>query len=901
MGDSERTAEKEGNINLSISRERREELVQKAERHIGYDSLYVWHANINGYIIQLRTNDSHLDDFWRENWFPESMNQNPRPHGVVYAATGIYDESPGIYYNSETKTGIVFNVDKYEFVRALALGIVNDVCEEQEQLNFLRGSLIDVNGEGVAIMGETEAGVSTNAFLLLEMDRARIHSDDIIYVEQLGGEMGRISTSVSERKFFLKKELIKIFPRFQILYEKSKKENGYFMLDPWWIAGNEKYLDTTRIKLVFLLVNRPKDVMISKRLSPQEAINILTRSQQPFFNPYLLVHSEKRTKLQIGFYKNIFKFAAVYCLNVARPLLDVQKEVRRIITSKEYTEPLEEERERAKAEIDDIIAKLNLEEIRQEVENLYERTNVEQLSPEIIRKMAEMYGTKTKFNNYNFVSTVKNRSAPLTISVGSPEVVQYEMSPKQKELMKNLSKTVRAVLQYIKSAPFVCTERMMGENPYFTPKCTLFLSIHRGEMIRLAHMVNQTLFPPKENYKGPHIIIVHIPEWHEKDRQVIVFPEIGVTFVLGTDYYGEDKKGFLRMAMWFAKQQGMLGLHAGAKKIRARDAKTGEIKTFNTLIFGLTATGKTTHSCHTHDLDESDGEGIEIVQDDFVALRPDGSAIGTERGFYLKTEGINPEIQPLIYNAVTKPDAVLENVMVDYKGNVLFESDILTGNGRGIMQRDDFGKHKSPTVNLPPIKDVDGLIILMITRRNTVVPIASKLTLEQAAAAFMLGESIETSGSDPKRAGQSVREVGTNPFIVGNKGLEGNRFYDIIKGLGDKVQCYLINTGGVGEIRETNEEGVSIVKRKVNRVQIKEMASIIRGIARNNIEWVPEPYFGTLLPEAVEGVDMDRFKLEKWYSIEQIEDMVQQLKKERKEWLNSFPELSEEIKKAFPI
>lgn len=900
MVEMEQVPGKKGVIDVGISREKREELVQKAERHMGYDSIYVWNANINGYIIQLRTNEPHLDDFWRENWFPAAIDRNLRPHGVIYAATGLYDEPPGIYYNSETKTGIVFNVGNYEFVRALALGIVADVCEEQERLNFLRGSLVDINGEGVAFMGETGRGVSTNAFLLLEMDRARIHSDDIIYVEQLGGEKGRISTSVSERKFFLKKDLIKIYPRLQALYEKSKKENNHFMLDPWWIGGNEKYVDTTRIKLIFLLVNYRKDPRIAKRLTPQEAIKILTHSQQPFFNPYLMVRSSKREKLEIEFYKNIFKFAAVYYLNLAHPLLEMQKEVRRIITTKEYLEPLIEEKERAKAEIDEIISQIDLNEIRQAVEKLYNRSNVKHLSEQKIREMAEAYGTKTKFNNYNFVSTVKNRSAGLTIIVGSPEVVQYEMSPKQKELMKNLPKTMSDVLQYIKSAPFVCTDRTMGDNPYFTPRCTLYVSVHRGEMIRLAHMVNQTLFDPKENYNGPHLYIVYIPEWQEKDRQIIVFPEIGVTFVLGTDYYGEAKKGFLRMAMWFAKQQGMLGLHAGAKIIRARDAKTGKIKTYNTLIFGLTATGKTTHSCHTHDLNEADGEGIEIVQDDFVALRPDGSALGTERGFYLKTEDLNPEIQPLIYNAVTKPSAILENVMVDYKGNVLFESDILTGNGRGIMQRDDFGKYKSPSVNLPPVKDVDGLIVLMITRRNTVVPIASKLTIEQAAAAFMLGESIESSGSDPKRAGQSVREVGTNPFIVGSKGQEGNRFYEILKGLGDKVQCYLINTGGVGELREINEEGISIIKRKVERIQIKEMASIIRGIARNNIEWIPEPYFGTLVPKEVEGVDMERFKLEKWYSIEQIEEMVQQLKKERKEWLNSFPELYEEIKTAFP-
>jgi phosphoenolpyruvate carboxykinase (ATP) len=46
---------------------------------------------------------------------------------------------------------------------------------------------------------------------------------------------------------------------------------------------------------------------------------------------------------------------------------------------------------------------------------------------------------------------------------------------------------------------------------------------------------------------------------------------------------------------------------------------------------------------------------------------------------------------------------------------------------------------------------------------------------------FMLDESIITSAADPTKAGQSVREVGTNPFIVGSEGEEGNIFYRIIK------------------------------------------------------------------------------------------------------------------------
>ena len=72
----------------------------------------------------------------------------------------------------------------------------------------------------------------------------------------------------------------------------------------------------------------------------------------------------------------------------------------------------------------------------------------------------------------------------------------------------------------------------------------------------------------------------------------------------------------------------------------------------------------------------------------------------------------------------------------------------------------------------------------------------------------------------------------------------------------------IINTGGVGEIREETEEGIKVVKQKVTREEIPEMSVIIRGIARGNIEWEDEPYFGVRVPKKVEGVDMTKFDLD---------------------------------------
>lgn len=324
-----------------------------------------------------------------------------------------------------------------------------------------------------------------------------------------------------------------------------------------------------------------------------------------------------------------------------------------------------------------------LNEVLDAVNGLYDRPNVTHSTLEEIRREAERYGTRTKFGNYDFVSSVKNRSAGQTVYIGSPKVAQTRLSQRQRELIRDAQKTIERVHQYFKNAPFVCVERTMGDNSYFNPRCSLYVSIHRKEMIRLAYMVEQTLFPLRQDAPGPKLNLVYVPEWQEKDRQVLVFPEIGATYVLGSDYYGEAKKGFLRMAMWFAKQQGMLGIHAGSKIIRAKD-RTGKIRTYSMILFGLSATGKTTHACHDHGL-TAEGEGIEIAQDDVIFLKSDGSALGSERGFYLKTGYLDPVVQPIIYRAAMSRDAIFENVMVDHMGNVYFDDETLTGNGRGIM------------------------------------------------------------------------------------------------------------------------------------------------------------------------------------------------------------------------
>ena len=529
------------------------------------------------------------------------------------------------------------------------------------------------------------------------------------------------------------------------------------------------------------------------------------------------------------------------------------------------------------------------------VRGLEGQGNVRTLGLEELAEEARPFGRRTSGGGTAFFSNVRNRSAAQSVVFGGDDVKQRNLTPYQQSIDNRLGATLPVLRDYLKIAPLVCVKRTIGDNGVFEPKCTLYLSTQRQDNVRQAHLWSRTLKDFDATTPGPELNLVCIPEWPDQDRQVLVFPEDGLTIVLGSDYVGEVKMGFLRMAMWAAKHDGMLALHAGSKLLAVR--RDGGSKRYGMLLFGLSGTGKTTHSCHAHGL-TGEGEGIEVLQDDIVFLEKTGRALGTEQGFYLKTEGVGPEHQAIVHKGLGTPQALFENVMVDSNGNVDFTDFTLGSNGRAVIPRSVLAPYVTDNINLPPASELDGLIIAFITRRMTVLPIASKLTPEQAGAAFMLGESIETSAGDPKRAGQSVRVVGTNPFLIGDPTAEGNWFYDFLKANEDRVQCYLLNTGGVGQLMEPSDGGTPVLKRKPLRVEIPEMAAIIRGLAEGSIEWEKEDVFGTQTPASVDGIDMSKFRLEEFYSRDEVAEYASTLAEERREWLGRFPGLRKEVVEA---
>ena len=519
--------------------------------------------------------------------------------------------------------------------------------------------------------------------------------------------------------------------------------------------------------------------------------------------------------------------------------------------------------------------------------------NVKSVDLKWLEPRAKSVGIKTVYGSYGWRCAISSRIAPKTVYLGSEAVRLPRLTPQQEAIIAKTPEELDKVLHLVKTLPICHIRRRMGENDSYNPVCNLYISEADLINYRLGYMWGTTMFKPGKR-PGPEFTMIHIPEEHPLRQQVLVLPEHNINIALGTDYMGEDKKGFLRQAMWTADQLSMLGLHAGTKIVTVRDTD-GKLKTFGVFLFGLTATGKSTWSCHQLGLDHQKGEKTLVTQDDICFLCEDGSALGSENNFFVKTD-VEKEFQEAMYNALVDKTALYENVMIKSNGEVDFLDESLTANGRSVINRKKLKvKIKgrmvpifSKSIDLPPLENLDSLIFAFITRRNSIMTFAQELTPEQAVLAYLWGESTHSYASQPLKAGESVRIVGTDPFIVGSKANKVNRFYEIIMTLVSnypgKVKFMQYNTGGIGEIIETYEEdGIKKKRqvRKVSRVPINLMAQIQRGDLRGTNHY-EKGLLGTKEIRQAEGQGLEEWDIRKYYSDEKIGEYIADLVEGRK-------------------
>jgi len=353
----------------------RDALVAEMESHLSYENYFEWNANINGVVIQLRTNVAHLYDFWMENWYPAQLESGLEPHGIIFAVDNIPGREPRAFYNSETKTCVLVNTDNYGPLRSLAFGLVMDISERLFNVHSLRSMVVDIQGRGLALIGP-KGTKKTELFLSLIQDpRFRIHSNDVAFVRYSGN--GALTDS-AERKLFMPTDTVESYPRLAPLFDNSKCENivvhkeacqdtrcsraddcrldrgspfcfraskkSYALLDPCWIEGPSKHVKRTSLNWLFILRNdkvSPPCVAVE----PEDALRILESGEtagvrtevgplksEPYFNPHLLVATQERLEFQKSFFRRLLEKTRCYLFNSG---VGSSEDIKRIVTGEE--------------------------------------------------------------------------------------------------------------------------------------------------------------------------------------------------------------------------------------------------------------------------------------------------------------------------------------------------------------------------------------------------------------------------------------------------------------------------------------------------------------------------------------------------------------------------------------
>jgi phosphoenolpyruvate carboxykinase (ATP) len=477
----------------------------------------------------------------------------------------------------------------------------------------------------------------------------------------------------------------------------------------------------------------------------------------------------------------------------------------------------------------------------------------------------------TEFDNVVVKARVDSRSTRSTFIVDDSTNATKQTIPREE-----YQRVAAEQDAYIREADVVVVDGYIGSDPGFRTRARLIMETANANV---AGMQKQLYYPVGEDYDPatwePDTTVIYTPNLaapgYPDDRLIAVDLNENITRVLNSDYFGESKKGGLRMWNNIVYNRGGLSLHAGCKVIPLAGGPTA------VLIVGLSGTGKTTTTFTTQ-------LNSKPAQDDFIALMPGGRVYTTENGCFAKTFGLDPKFEPAIYNATTKPDAYLENVSVDADGTVDFFDTSYTKNGRTTWP---FSYVDPWPGNEVPLAE----FLLILNKNENIVPGVARLDRAQAAAYFMLGETTGTSAGGKDEEGKFLRVPGTNPFFPRDMADMGNRMLELLDS--HELKVFVLNTGRVGGTDDATSK----------KVTIPYSSAIVQAIVSGTIEWETDPDFGYEIATSLPGVDdteilQPRRLYQRQGRLAEYDQMVARLKRERREYLASFAGLDEAIVKS---
>lgn len=297
-----------------------------------------------------------------------------------------------------------------------------------------------------------------------------------------------------------------------------------------------------------------------------------------------------------------------------------------------------------------------------------------------------------------------------------------------------------------------------------------------------------------------------------------------VAIIGGTWYGGEMKKGIFSMMNYWLPQEGILPMHCSANK--GDDGVTA-------LFFGLSGTGKTTLSADPK---------RELIGDDEHGWSDTG-IFNFEGGCYAKTLNLREEDEPEIFRAI-RPNALLENVVLNEQKHTMYEDDSKTANSR-VSYPIEHIPNFEPTLS----GGHPRAVIFLTCDAYGVLPPVSKLTSGQAMYHFLSGYTAKVAGTE--RGILEPEATFSACFGAAFLTLHPTRYAELLKEKLEKfgANAYLVNTGWSGGAYGTGK-----------RMKIGQTRACIDSILDGSIEnatFAEHPTFGFGVPDTIAGVPSD--------------------------------------------
>ena len=347
-----------------------------------------------------------------------------------------------------------------------------------------------------------------------------------------------------------------------------------------------------------------------------------------------------------------------------------------------------------------------------------------------------------------------------------------------------------------------------------------------------------------------------------------------IALIGGTGYTGEIKKGiFSALNFILPVYKNTLPMHCSANV-----GKEGDTAIF----FGLSGTGKTTLST---DPDRS------LIGDDEHGWTEENSVFNFEGGCYAKVINLSQEQEPEIFAAIKK-GAILENVVMDKKGEIDFADTSITQNTRVSYPIYHIDNIQQPSIGKNPKN-----IFFLTADAFGVLPPISKLTPSQAAYHFISGYTAKVAGTEAgvTEPTPSFSACFGAPFMP----LHPTKYAEMLsKKMQDTgVNVWLINTGWSG-----GKYGVG------RRMPLKYTRAMISAVLNGDLgSYKYEDYhihsvFGVAQPRSCPGVPSELLSPRTtWNNDEAYYETAFKLSNAFRENFKQFEEVaSEEIRRGGP-